>query len=195
MDRKTVQEERMRNYFITAAKELMRAEGIAVVSTRNVAERAGYSYATLYNYFSDIRDLIFSCAEGFMAECTEFVEENTKGKTSGAERIKAVSESYAKFFVQYPGIFELLYFQKPSDIATKRSDLENITSLFDSLTDSDWKVFQAEEGKNETDAADTREIHKLALHGLLMFYLNRRTTVDYKQLMEEIAHLTQYLLR
>jgi AcrR family transcriptional regulator len=195
MDRKAVQEDRIRSYFITAAKELIRAEGIAVVSARNVAERAGYSYATLYNYFKDIRDLIFSCAEDFMNECREFVEENAGHTAAGADRIKAISESYAKFFIQYPGIFELLFFQKPSDIATKRSDLENITKLFDSLVESDWKVFQSEEGGGEEEKADARKIHKLALHGLLMFCLNRRTTVDYKRLMEEIARLTDYLLQ
>jgi AcrR family transcriptional regulator len=195
MDRKAVQEDRIRSYFITAAKELIRAEGIAVVSTRNVAERAGYSYATLYNYFKDIRDLIFSCAEDFMNECKEFVEEYAGHAAAGADRIKAISESYAKFFIQYPGIFELLYFQKPSDIATKRSDLENITKLFDSLAESDWKVFQSEEGGGEEQKVDARIIHKLALHGLLMFYLNRRTTVDYKRLVKEIARLTDYLLQ
>jgi len=195
MDKKTIQEERMRSYFITAAMELIRAEGIAVVSTRNVAERAGYSYATLYNYFKDIRDLIFSCAEGFMAECREFVEDEAKQSKAGADRIKAISQGYAKFFIQYPGIFELLYFHKPSDMATKRSDLENIGSLFDSFTDSDWKVFQAEEGRNETDAANAREIHKLALHGLLMLFLNRRTSVEYKRLTEKIGHLAQHMLR
>ena len=50
-----IQEERIRKYFIDAAKELIRGEGLSVVTARNVAERAGYSYATLYNYFKDIR--------------------------------------------------------------------------------------------------------------------------------------------
>ena len=55
-----IQEERIRGFFLTAAKDLIRAEGVGVVTARNVAERAGYSYATLYNYFKDIRDLILT---------------------------------------------------------------------------------------------------------------------------------------
>jgi AcrR family transcriptional regulator len=191
MDKREIQEERVRNYFITAAMELIRAEGIAVVSARNVAERAGYSYATLYNYFRDIRDLIFSCAEGFMAECRDFVEEGKKGSKAGADGIQAITESYAKFFIQYPGIFELLYEQKPSDMATKRSDLEKIAAFFDSLTEADWKVIRSE-GKKEYTTA--RQVHTQAVHGLLLFFLNRRATGAYGTVMEKITRITRYLL-
>ena len=37
MDKKQIQEERIKNFFLSAAKELIRAEGIEVVSARNVA--------------------------------------------------------------------------------------------------------------------------------------------------------------
>ena len=80
-------------------------------------------------------------------------------------------------------------------MATRRSDLGNINTFFESLTESDWQLFQSAGSNNGAEAAAARETHKLALHGLLMFYLNRRTTFDYKRLMEEIAHLTQNLLR
>ena len=53
MEKKEIQEQRMRGYFIQATKEIIKGEGIKSVSVRNIADRAGYSYATLYNYFKD----------------------------------------------------------------------------------------------------------------------------------------------
>ena len=56
MRNRQIQEERIKTYFLDSAKNLLRAEGLKGVSVRNVAYRAGYSYATLYNYFKDIND-------------------------------------------------------------------------------------------------------------------------------------------
>ena len=59
MEKKEIQEQRMRQYFIDAAKEIIKGEGLKCISTRNVSDRAGYSYATMYNYFKNINDLIY----------------------------------------------------------------------------------------------------------------------------------------
>jgi len=190
-----VQEERVRRYFIDAAKDLIRGEGLSVITARNVAERAGYSYATLYNYFKDIRDLIFNCVEDFMTECCTFVIQHSKGAREGDDGLEAVSKNYAKFFVQYPGIFFLLFQQKQSDISTASAEVAGIHTLFDTITECEWK----EIGRRTTCGLDSlrcaRENHKLALHGLLMLYLNRRKDCDYKQLMDEIAAQTRFAVK
>jgi AcrR family transcriptional regulator len=189
MNKKLIQEERIKSYFISAAKELIRAEGIEVVSARNVADRAGYSYATLYNYFKDIRDLIFSCAQGFMEECHEFVIQDIAQKKDGAEKLKTITINYTRFFIQYPGIFEILYQHKLSSIATPDSKIENVYTFFDSLTENDWQELSKQNGFSLSQIEIARKNHKLALHGLLLFYLNRRMTIDYSTLMKEIANI------
>jgi len=189
MVNKAIQEERMKNYFLTAAKDIIRAEGIAAVSARNIAERAGYSYATLYNYFEDVRDLIFSCIEDFMEECRDYVASETVNIPPGKERITEVSKSYARFFVQYPGIFELIYLQKPVDISGNNSKLEKIDGFFDTLTIADRDAIDSSKKGNGGMGDNARAIHKYALHGLLMFFLNRRNTMGYPRLMEEIEKL------
>ncbi len=50
---------RMMGYFITAAAEIIKEEGIEKATIRNIAEKAGYNSATIYNYFSDLEHLIF----------------------------------------------------------------------------------------------------------------------------------------
>jgi AcrR family transcriptional regulator len=191
---KTIQEERIRGYFLAAAKDLIRGEGVAVVTARNVAERAGYSYATLYNYFKDIRDLIFCCVEDFMQECREFVQSELKADLSANDRILSIAKGYAKFFVQYPGIFELFFQHKPSAISTKNSNFQSICGLFDSLTEESWVALAGDDGVFRDAALSAGKMHSLTLHGLLFFYVNRRKAIEYKELMGEVERITESAL-
>ena len=184
-----IQEERVKGYFITAAREIIRGEGVGVISARNVAERAGYSYATLYNYFKDIRDLVFKCIEGFLKECREFIESETKGVKKGEKRIKAVIENYIKFFIQYPGIFDLLYQQEAGSISTNNSNFSTIYDFFDSLINRDLEECIRKGIVSQDESAVKQEQLKLTLHGLLLFYLNNRINCSYKDIIDKIHKL------
>jgi AcrR family transcriptional regulator len=190
-----IQEERTKNYFLTAAKELIRAEGLEVVSARNVAERAGYSYATLYNYFKDIRDLIFSCIEGFMDECREFVTKEVPGTVSGEKALIAISNGYAKFFIQYPGIFDLFFQEKANKISTAKSNVNALDAFFNSLVEKQWKVIMNQKDGTKKAFSQAQEFHKSALHGILLFYLNNRTSCDYKAFMNQVHEVTQFAIK
>lgn len=188
-----IQIQRIKQLFITAAKDMIRGEGLAVISARNVAERAGYSYATLYNYFSDIRDLIFSCIEEFMEECRIFIKNNTAGNTKGIERISLLTKSYVKFFIQYPGIFELIYMQKPADISSPNSAITCIDGFFKSIIlDDPENIKKCMKGSLDEISIKT-DFYSYAVHGLLLFHLNRRNTKKYSDIMKEIENLTSFL--
>ena len=102
----------IKTYFLDSAKNLLRAEGLKGVSVRNVAYRAGYSYATLYNYFKDINDLLFRCVEDFCREVAEFVAARTEGVAPGREGLRRTARAYVEYFVEYPGVFELFFLER-----------------------------------------------------------------------------------
>lgn len=56
-ERKDIQKERVRRYFLDAAKELIASEGLADLTTKKIGEKAGFSYATIYNYFANFNEL------------------------------------------------------------------------------------------------------------------------------------------
>jgi AcrR family transcriptional regulator len=188
---KPIQEERVRGYFLNAAKDLIRAEGISAVSARNVAERAGYSYATLYNYFKDIRDLIFSCIEDFMKECAEFVARDAGGKP-GRERLLKKVKGYAKFFLQHQGIFALLYQQAPSDMSTGDSKIGDIYGFFDTIIDEDWSIVCGKSSLANKKLLQAKEQFNYSMHGLLLFYLNGRKEMEFKEFIGEVAETTEF---
>ena len=69
--------------FNEANKETLKGEGLKAVSVRTVSEQAGYSFATLYNYFKDLNELIFICVKDFMMECETLIDEYSIGMELG----------------------------------------------------------------------------------------------------------------
>ncbi|MDZ7767057.1 MAG: TetR/AcrR family transcriptional regulator [Melioribacteraceae bacterium] len=194
MTKNTIQEKRMRGYFIQAAKEILRGEGLRAVSVRNIAERAGYSYATLYNYFDDLKELIFECITDFKEESTDFVKERTKNSERGLTKINDIVIAYANFFVQHPGIFELFYIEKPTDIAKKQPTLDLIYSLLDKLCLEEWIYCIQNDIKKMDEAERMKSEIRFLVPGMLLLYLNRRRPETYDQFLGMLKSQLNYIL-
>ncbi len=183
-DNKTIQEERMKGYFVEATKKILKGEGLKTVNVRNIAEEAGYSYATLYNYFKDIKELVFECVKDFQFECEEIVQLETKNSRHGYSKIKNITVSFMKYFVQYPGIFELFYLEKTSDLGQKHPTIKMIYSFLDHLTAEEWNYCIENKICNKEEAELKKETLRNLTVGILLFYMNRHTPTDYKEFVE-----------
>jgi len=174
--RKEIHETRIQGYFVTAAMEILRSEGVKALSVRNVAERAGYSYATLYNYFKDLPALLRACVDGFLDECAQFVAERLQTQPPAARTPRQVARAYALFFVQYPGIFELLFLERLGDIGNSSTTLQAIGEQLEQLIATHCVP------ESQTFAPPTQEQLQYlyySLTGLLSSYLNRRHPNDF----------------
>lgn len=183
MDKKEIQEQRMRSYFIEAAKEIIRGEGFKAISVRNIAERAGYSYTTLYNYFKDIKDLIFVCVKDFQDECSQFISDQIKKELNGVDAIKSKSIAFSDYFIQYPGIFELFYVEKIPDLSSQQATTKLIYSFLDRICEEDWNYCIEQQQLTKEKAENIKVQLQFFITGLLLFYLNRRQPADYKELI------------
>ncbi len=196
MSKNKIQEERTRSYFVEAAKEILKSEGIQAVSARNVAEQAGYSYATLYNYFKDMKDLISVCLEEFQAECLSFVLSDAVYPENAdiRKRIRIRMNSLVKYFIQYPGIYDLLYLEKTREIRVLRDKANPILNLFDALLAPDWESWCSWQNIS-FEAGQVRKDHILfAVSGMLLMFMNRFYPSDYGSFMEKMDQQIDILL-
>ncbi|MFZ5367032.1 MAG: TetR family transcriptional regulator [Spirochaetota bacterium] len=83
MNYKDIQKERVRRYFLDAAKEIIIAEGVSSVTAKKVGERAAYSYASIYNYFENQNALICEAVEEIAKECAEWVAGHLEDALAG----------------------------------------------------------------------------------------------------------------
>lgn len=183
MVKNMIQEERMKNYFIDSARQIIKGEGIKALSVRTVAERAGYSYATLYNYFDNLRDLILVCIDGFLKEVEEFINENTNNSKKGIKGIENKSIALANYFVQYPDIFGLIFLEQISDISNDKMT-EKLNIFFDNLFKPDWEKCFVDKSFNHKIIDNKINSHKNMLIGILLWYINRRTPKDFKDFIK-----------
>lgn len=184
MKHKEMQEQRVRGYFMDAARELLKSEGLKSISVRSIAERAGYSYATLYSYFKDLNELIFLCVQDFYEECKSQVHQSAKKKEKGIKKLKATIRAYADFFIQYPGIFELFFTEKAGSAPKKEITLLIGHSL-DNICEEDWQYCMSQ-GLLPADRIVLMK-HQLryAVLGLLLLYLSRGIPASYADFVNQ----------
>lgn len=110
-DRAKIKQQRIVKYFIEAANEIIEDEGIGTVTIRKAAERAGYTSATLYNYFDNLQHLVFLATMNYLEEymanvpkCIEVCNGNS------IERYMAICKCFSEHSYEHPDIYELLFF-------------------------------------------------------------------------------------
>lgn len=194
MKNKEIQEQRMKGYFIQATRDILKSEGIKSLSVRNIADQAGYSYATLYNYFKDVNDLVFLCVYDFQEECKQFTTNQTRKYAKGLTKLKASIMAYIHYFVEYPGIFDLFYMTHIGDFGGKQATINVISNSLDEVCDNDWKYCIKQNLYSDESAENIKQQLKYAVTGLLLFYLNRRIPDSYTVFLEQAHKQVDYLL-
>jgi AcrR family transcriptional regulator len=187
MKNKDVQEKRMKGYFIQATKEILKSEGIKHVSVRSVADRAGYSYTTMYNYFKDLNDLVFYCVEDFFDECKDFAGEKVASTPNGVEKLKSKIVAYADYFIEYPGIFELFFLERMGDLQQKQSAIDLISLSLDRVCEEEWIYCLDHDLVKFKDAELIKNQIRYIVAGLLLFYLNRITPTTYSVFKQRLT--------
>ena len=193
MNNKEIQEQRIRGYFVDATKNILKSEGLKGISVRNISKEAGYSYATLYNYFKDVRFLVFECVKDFLNECNEFINERIKDKSPGIERLRAISKSYIDYFLEYPGIFELFFIEKLSAYGNSNETVELIYKHLDLLCEADWKAYSSKFNLSDEFIEKLKGQLQNMLIGSLLFYINRNYPASYEEFISRTEKQMDYI--
>ena len=188
MKNKELQESRMRGYFIEATKAIIKGEGVRGVSVRNVAREAGYSYTTMYSYFKDVNELVFHCVKDFQGEIQAFVTKQVKRKKETEKNLQAGILAYAKYFISYPGIFELFYLEGIGDLGHRKATAKLIAESMDQIIEKDLDAYQKKENLSSGEIHILKDKLRYITIGALLFYLNSRKIYGYKEFMEMLSN-------
>src|SRR5215469_18650450 len=120
--RQDQEKQELRQAILTAAGELFLEQGYERFSLRKVAERIGYSPTTIYLYFRDKDDLLFTVVdEGF----TRFGQQLAAAATSTVdpwERVIALGRAYVAFGLQNPVYYQLMFMQRADFLTHEQAD-------------------------------------------------------------------------
>ncbi len=193
MNKKKIQEQRKRGYFIESAKNIIRESGVGNLTVKKVADMAGFAPGTLYNYFSDLNALLAYCAADFWEECKEHVLSATESTDQIKEKIIGSCRAYVEYFFDNPNVFKLMFLEEfgeiPAEISEKVYNPEVISLI------SSYLQKGAEEGLIPADRLDkTGNIIANFIHGILLFYIMDRASETREEMENILKENINYLL-
>src|SRR2546430_6965593 len=110
--RQDQEKQELRQTILTTAAELFLEQGYDHFSLRKVAERIGYSPTTIYLYFRDKDDLLFTVVdEGFKLFGQRLVAVATDIQDPW-ERLIALGKAYVTFGLEHPLYYQLMFIQR-----------------------------------------------------------------------------------
>lgn len=121
--RKEIQTARMWRYFLDAASELISEKGLQQITIREIADKAGYTSSTVYNYFKDLSHLKFFAVmrftKDYVYELPIYME---KGNNTIENWIHGW-ECFCKHSFERPEVYSILYIEnlgeKPEEMVQK----------------------------------------------------------------------------
>src|SRR6056297_1738030 len=109
IDSDDIKKKRTLKYFIEATKEVILDKGIENVTIRNVANRAGYNSATIYNYFDNYKQLIFFASLDFLSNYIQAMPDYIADGEDEVEKFILMWECFCKYSFETPQIYYAIF--------------------------------------------------------------------------------------
>lgn len=191
--RQDLKRQRIMMYFVDAAKALVVKEGVEGVSVRKVAEIAGYSYATLYNYFRDLNELLWEVRKTMVMDLAVSLQEKLSDVVMDEEGIKMVFRAYLTYYFENARIFRFFYFHKlvkPQKGTTEREE----GTEFDAMMRATFSrlVYEGKLKESEIDVVGRTCIY--AVHGMLTLYFSDHGERTKEEIYQELDEMVDHLL-
>lgn len=110
-ERREREKESLRQEIRDAARELFAEQGYESVSMRKIAERIEYSPTTIYLYFSDKDELLFSLCEETFSKLVSYMEAINDGQSDPLEKLKKGLRAYVDFGLKHPNHYKVTFMQ------------------------------------------------------------------------------------
>ena len=99
----------LRNTLRETARAILEEEGLAALSLRAVARRAGVSHAAPYRHFPNHEALLVELITGGFAELRQGIAVAVAGPAQEIDRITAIGAAYMRFVARRPGVARLMF--------------------------------------------------------------------------------------
>lgn len=165
--RRETEQQELRQAMLKAASNLFLEQGYEQFSLRQVAERIGYSPGTIYRYFKDKDDLLFTVVDEGFQRFGEQLGAVLAITSDPWQRLIALARAYITFGLQNPVYYQLMFMQR-GDFLMRRGAYENAPHI-DSFTLLSTLVQEAMDAGalRPGDAHSTSDAFWAIVHGVV----------------------------
>lgn len=99
----------LKTQVLDASVQLIAEQGLAGLSMREVARRAGVSHQAPYHYFDDKESIVAALVERGFTMLADRMESVAKGKGTITQRLAKTGREYVSFALEQPVYFRLMF--------------------------------------------------------------------------------------
>ena len=180
--------QRVRSYFLDAAKQIISAEGVESISARKVANIAGYSYATIYNYFKDLDELLSETKALMVSDIMRHIRGVAEVTPQSIDDVKKLLIAYVEYYLEHPQIFRFFYFYRLDGNRSRQELYDFKTPWAETLR---FLVNDGSLKEDEIEGCTKSVIY--SVHGLLVLFLSGNGLTK-ETLYSDLNKITDYIL-
>ena len=188
--KQNLKNQRVRAYFVQAAKKIILEEGVENVSVRKVADAAGYTFSTIYNYYGNLNELLQEVKADMIKDLVQHMAETRPSKVSDVEDIKKQNRLYVEYFIQNPNVFSFFYSYRLHPVQKEPAEVPDFSSQYLET----YRGFAERGIIRESEIPVLAKTFIYSLHGLLALYFSDNG-MTVQMLYEELDRVADFLLR
>jgi AcrR family transcriptional regulator len=187
---KNVKKEFVKSKFIDAAKSIIMKDGVLGVTVRKIAELTGYSYATAYHYFSDLKELLLETKLSMIRDMVLLSGQSTDKSGDPLQRMKDNTRLPVDYFIDHPNVFRFFYAYEIGPHNEKAMSSLEIEKLYyeDFLPFADQGIIQ------EADIPAISRTMLYSVFGMITLYLSNNGLTR-EEINQDIDHMIELLLK
>lgn len=192
-DKQALKAERVKQFFIEACQRIILNDGVEHATIRRVADEAGYSYGTIYNYFQDLNELLWLVRNAMVADMARSIQENVVEDPSLADNIKGLLKVYMAYHISHPTVFRFLYAHHLQPVEDPKNQGIETFNMSEG-----WKVLlqkYVDQGIIKADQLPLiADIILYTVHGMLTIGMTNNWALKEEMMSSELDRILDYLL-
>jgi len=106
---KTYHHGNLKQALITSGLDILAGQGLAGLSLRNCAERAGVSHTAPKNHFGNLAGLLTAIAARGYQQLVDYMQRDLREGATRVERRNGAFQGYVDFALAHPALYELMF--------------------------------------------------------------------------------------
>jgi len=188
-EKQEIKSRRIKEVFISTAKDIIIKDGAVNVSTRKIADASGYSLGTIYNYFKNIDELLWQVRNKLIVDINTHIKSIITSVDNVDEMVVLFSE-FIKYFINKPNIYEFFYLYKLNPQYKPSNDNANNIDIVNAFE------FLLKDGYiNRSDIQTLSMTIIYSVYGMLTLYFSKNDSMDEETLYTHIESIIKFSTR
>lgn len=189
-ERQILKNQRVRSYFVQATKKIILDEGVENVSVRKVADLAGYTFSTIYNYFNNLNELLQDVKTDMIHDLIEHMKKTQPQKVFDLDDIKKQNRLYVEYFINNPHVFSFFYSYRLHPVQKEPAEIPDFSMQYLET----YSGFVKQGIIKESEVMVLAKTFIYSLQGLLALYFSDNG-MSIEMLNDELDEVADFLLK